>query len=184
MLNQKLQSDSIVGLRYRGISSGLPSVSRYRSGHMPSRMTVNRVTDNLSESDMETCSDSEGECYGARYSLEASPQDDKKHTAFLDARIGNTSGLGNFLERQGGQGGGFSAAHRGFADDESSESVSSSEVSSTPPRNNNGILLEKKFKLGTNFSGINMQSNIKTVQQVSAFNFCFVYHSPMCVHEC
>ncbi|KAI3462116.1 hypothetical protein Pfo_018779 [Paulownia fortunei] len=171
MSNQKLQSDSVVGLRYRGLSSGLPSVSRFRSGHMPSGMTVSRVTDNLSESDTDICSDSEGECFGARYSLEASPQDDKvpngsaKHSTFLNARFGKDSGLGNYLERQGGRGGGLSAAHRGFANDESSESVSSSEVSSTPPRSNNGIIIEKKFKLGANFSGMSLQSNTKTVQQ-------------------
>ncbi|KAL0396508.1 UNVERIFIED_CONTAM: hypothetical protein Scaly_0099200 [Sesamum calycinum] len=171
MSNQKLQSDPMVGLRYRGGSSALPSVSRFRSGHMPIGMTVGRVTDNLSESDMDTCSDSEGECYGARYSLEASPQDDKipngnaKHSAFMSARNGNASGFGNYLERQGARGGGYAAAHRGFVNDESSDSVSSSEVSSTPPRSNNGNVLEKKFKLGPNFSAINVQSSTETVKQ-------------------
>ncbi|KAL0423145.1 UNVERIFIED_CONTAM: hypothetical protein Sradi_0849300 [Sesamum radiatum] len=174
MSNQKLQSDPMVGLRYRGGSSALPSVSRFRSGHMPIGMTVGRVTDNLSESDMDTCSDSEGECYGARYSLEASPQDDKipngnaKHSAFMSARNGNASGFGNYLERQGARGGGYAAAHRGFVNDESSDSVSSSEVSSTPPRSKNGNVLEKKFKLGPNFSAINVQSSTETVKQHSS----------------
>ncbi|KAK6154180.1 hypothetical protein DH2020_013819 [Rehmannia glutinosa] len=77
MLNQKSQPDSIAGSRYRGLSPGLPSVSRFRSGHMPAGMAGSQVTDYLTESDMDTCSDSEGEGYGARYSLEASPQDDK-----------------------------------------------------------------------------------------------------------
>lgn len=169
MLNQKLQSDSVMGMRYRGNSSSLPPVSRFRSGHMPAGMTVNRVTDNLSESDMDTCSDSDGEGYGARYSLEASPQDDKvpSGSAKFGARSDSASGLGNYLERQGGRGGVFSAAHRGFADDESTESVSSSEVSSTPPRSNNVFVLERKIKLGANdLSGINSRSNIETLRQV------------------
>ncbi|PIN16970.1 hypothetical protein CDL12_10361 [Handroanthus impetiginosus] len=170
MSNQKLQSDSIVGVRYRGTASALPSVSRFRSGHMPAGMNVNRVIDNLSESEMDTCSDSEGECYGARYSLEASPQDDKvangstKHSAFLNGRIGNASGLANYYERPGGRGVGFSAAHRGFVNDES-ESVSSSELSSTPPTSNNSNILEKKIKLGNNFSSINVSSSSETVKQ-------------------
>ncbi|KAL2246652.1 UNVERIFIED_CONTAM: hypothetical protein Sindi_2517500 [Sesamum indicum] len=162
----------MVGLRYRGGSSALPSVSRFRSGHMPIGMTVGRVTDNLSESDMDTCSDSEGECYGARYSLEASPQDDKipngnaKHSTLLSARNGNASGFGNYLDRQGGRGGGYAAAHRGFVNDESSDSVSSSEVSSTPPRSNNVNVLQKKIKLGPNFSAINVQSSTETLKQL------------------
>ncbi|KAK4430529.1 hypothetical protein Salat_1353600 [Sesamum alatum] len=171
MSTQRLQSDAMAGLRYRGGSSALPSVSRFRSGHMPIGMTVGRVTDNLSESDMDTCSDSEGEGYGARYSLEASPQDDKipngnaKHCAFVSGRNGNASGFGSYLERQGGRGGGYAAAHRGILNDESSDSVSSSEVSSTPPRSNNGNVIGKKFKLGPNFSGINVHSSTETVKQ-------------------
>ncbi|KAK6125853.1 hypothetical protein DH2020_040401 [Rehmannia glutinosa] len=58
MSNQKLPSDSVIGLRYRGNSLGLPSASRHRSGHMHSGMNVSRRIDNLSESDIDT-SDSE-----------------------------------------------------------------------------------------------------------------------------
>lgn len=174
MSNQKLQSDSVAGLRYRGSSLGLPSVSRFRSGHMPSGMDVSRVIDNLSESDMDT-SDSESERYGARYSLEASPQDDKvpnggaRHNAFVNARSGIANSPGNYTDRQGGRGGGFSAAHRDFVYDESSESVTSSEVNSTPPRSNNGNLLEKKYNPGANPSGTSMRPNMTTVKQVRAF---------------
>ncbi|KAG8373426.1 hypothetical protein BUALT_Bualt11G0023000 [Buddleja alternifolia] len=155
MSNQKLQSD----YRYR---AGLPSVSRFRSGHMPN---VNRVTDNISDSDMDTCSDSDGENYGASYSLEASPQDDKipnggtKHNSggFVNSR----GGFGDYLERNGV---GLSAGNRrGFVNGDSSESVSSSEANSTPPRRGgNGVVLERKFKVGANF---NLQSDYETVKQ-------------------
>lgn len=174
MSNQKLQSDSFGGLRYRGSSLGLPSVSRFRSGHMPSGMSVSRVVDNLSESDMDV-SDSEDERYGARYSLESSPQDDKvpnggsKNDAFVNARGGDAF-PGNFSERMGGRGVGFSAAHRGFVYDDSSESVTSSEVNSTPPRGNNGILRERKSNTGANFTGTSMQPNNDSVQQVWEFS--------------
>ncbi|KAL9152336.1 hypothetical protein ABFS82_11G116000 [Erythranthe guttata] len=146
MMNQKSKSDSIPGLRYRAggaTPGGMPPVSRFRSGHMPAGMTVTASTHNLSDSEMDTCSDSEGD---GRYSLEASPQDDKvtygstKHHTFITSRQG---------------GGGVLFANR----DESSESVSSSGLSSTPPppRGKNGIVLEKKFNAGANFSGINLQ---------------------------
>ncbi|KAL7143913.1 hypothetical protein ABFS83_08G223200 [Erythranthe nasuta] len=155
MSHQKLQSDSVHGLRYRGSSLGLPSVSRYRSGHM----NVSRVINDLSESDMDT-SDSEDDRYGARYSPEASPQDDKvpsaKHSVYINAR---TTGGGGFSNN----------ANRGFVYDESSESATSSEVNSTPPRSksNNGVLLERKFDRGGNFFGTssNVQPNKDSLKQ-------------------
>ncbi|GFP85845.1 hypothetical protein PHJA_000728300 [Phtheirospermum japonicum] len=119
MLKHKLQSDS----KYRG--GIIPSVSRFRSGHMPLGMTT--VTrDYTSESDMDTCSDSDGE---RRYSLEASPQDDK---------VPNGR---RFL----------------FADDESSVSVSSSEVTTARGRRN-GVVVEKKFKAGAHFLNSNSET--------------------------
>ncbi|KAL6552141.1 hypothetical protein OROGR_008295 [Orobanche gracilis] len=142
----------VAGSRFRSNSLGLPFVSRYR---MPSGMNVNRVIDNLSVSDMDT-SDSEGEHYGARYSLEASPQDDKipnrgtKHNSVLNAYSSDASSRGNYLERLGGRAGGFSTAHRVY--DESSDSVSSSEVNLSPHRRNNGVL-EKDFNPGANIPG-------------------------------
>ncbi|KAL6575879.1 hypothetical protein OROHE_000350 [Orobanche hederae] len=144
----------VAGSRFRGNSLGLPSVSRYR---MPSGMNVNRVIDNLSESDMDT-SDSEGEHYGAHYSLEASPQDDimpnrgTKHNSIPNAYSSDASSRGNYSERLGGRAGGFSTAHRVY--DESSDSVSSSEVNFTPPRRNNGVL-KKDFNPGANIPGTN-----------------------------
>ncbi|XP_073289109.1 uncharacterized protein [Primulina huaijiensis] len=142
-------TDSMVGLRYRGLSSGMPSVSRFRSGHMPPGMNVSSVIDNLSDSEMDTCSDSEGEGYGARYSLESSPQDDKvsdgstKHNGFLNGR----------------------GARQGIIYDDSSESITSSEMNSTPPRSNNGVLGEKKLQSVVNASGISMQPKKETLKQ-------------------
>lgn len=139
------------GMRQRGGSSGMPSVSRFRSGYMPSGMTANRVTSNVSVSDMDTLSDSDGECYGSRYSPEASPQDDKlpngsaKHSVFHDLRGGNARG-------------GYSAV---FVEDDESSDASSSEVSPTPRRHTPGFVVQRKFKLGTNF-----QSNVETGRQV------------------
>ncbi|KAG6384861.1 hypothetical protein SASPL_153680 [Salvia splendens] len=157
MSNQRKQSDPVVGLRYRaGLSSGMPSVSRFRSGYMPTGLTSN-----VSESDMDTWSDSEGECYGTRYSPEASPQDDKLPNG---GRGGYASGIGNFLDRQGGRGGGYSTTHRGFGEDD--ESSVCSEASSIPqPRHERGSVLEKKFKAATNFSGISSWSNVETSRE-------------------
>ncbi|KAL6558737.1 hypothetical protein OROMI_019087 [Orobanche minor] len=144
MINQKLQSDS----RNRGTGHGLPSVSRFQSGHMPSGITTaSRVKTYMSESDMDTCSDSEVE---GRYSLEASPQDDKVPNGFLlNPRVGSTSG------------GGFSAARRGFIEEDvSSESASGSEAS-----RKNGFVVEKKFRMGANFRGTYSQSESESVQR-------------------
>lgn len=162
MSNQRKQSDPVVGLRYRaGLSSGMPSVSRFRSGYMPTG-----VTSNVSESDMDTWSDSEGECYGTRYSPEASPQDDKLPNG---GRGGYASGIGNFLDRQGGRGGGYSTTHRGFGEDDES-SVYSEASSIPPPRHERGTVLEKKFKAATNFSGISSLSNVETSREVRTFS--------------
>lgn len=167
MSKQKLHSDSVVGLRYRGNTLGLPSVSKFRSGHMPPGLNVSRVMESLSDSEMDT-SDSEGERYGARDSLEASPQDDK--VADNGARNGT---FVNYYDRVGGgRGGGLSASHRGPAYDESSESVTSSEVNSTPTSSNNGVAMEKRYNAGA--SSLSSQPN----KQVRAFvRLCFlVFH--------
>lgn len=171
MSKQKLHSDSVVGLRYRGGSLGLPSVSKFRSGHMPSGMNVNRVIDNLSESDMDT-SDSEGERYGARYSPEASPQDDKvanggaRHNYSVTARTAaGASSPGYCYDRVGGRGSGLSAAHRDSAYDDSSESVTSSEMNSTPASSNSGISLEKRYNPGENISSTSMEPHKQTMKQ-------------------
>ncbi|XP_047971704.1 uncharacterized protein LOC125214638 isoform X2 [Salvia hispanica] len=153
MTKHKLHSDSM-GLRYRGNSLGLPSVSKFRSGHMPS---VGRMIESLSDSDMDT-SDSEGGGYGARDSPEASPQDDK--LAGGGARQnGFANAPGNYYDRVG---------HRGSAYDESSESVASSEVNSTPDTtSSNSVSVEKRYNAGADPSSTSVQPNRQTLRQGS-----------------
>lgn len=60
----------------------MPSIVNYQSGHLPSGVIpISRATpvkdDIKSMSDIDTSSDSENEAYGAQYSVETSPQDDK-----------------------------------------------------------------------------------------------------------
>lgn len=125
---------------------------------MPPPINVSSVIENLSESEMDTCSDSEDEGYGARYSLESSPQDDKvpdgstKYNGFLNGR----------------------GARQGIIYDDSSESITSSEVNSTPPRSNNGVLGEEKLQSGVNASGIVMQPKKETVKQVRILNLRYL----------
>ncbi|XP_027078388.1 uncharacterized protein LOC113778164 [Coffea eugenioides] len=81
------QADHVVGLRNQsrgGRGFGLPSATRFQSGHLPSGiipvsrgMPVKNGAGIGSESDMDTSSDSDSEAYGGRYSVETSPQDDK-----------------------------------------------------------------------------------------------------------
>ncbi|KAL1569676.1 hypothetical protein AAHA92_01126 [Salvia divinorum] len=148
MIKDKLHSDSVMGLRYRGNSLGLPSVSKFRSGHMSS---VSRMMESLSDSDMDT-SDSEGGGYGARDSPEASPQDDKVANDFA-----NTPG--NYYDR-------IIVGNHGSAYDESSESVTSSEVNSTPDTtSSNSISVKKQYNAGANPSNTSVQPNTQTLRQ-------------------
>lgn len=60
---------------------GLPPPSKFSSGHLPpgvvpiSQVFPGEATNSASENDMST--DSDGEVYGGRYSLDSSPQDDR-----------------------------------------------------------------------------------------------------------
>ncbi|XVF57370.1 hypothetical protein PTKIN_Ptkin06aG0200000 [Pterospermum kingtungense] len=72
--------DPITNIRTGGRNFGLPSATKFRSGHLPSTaMPVSSTTligDNDSAS--EVSSDSEEDTvYGGRYSLDSSPQDDR-----------------------------------------------------------------------------------------------------------
>ncbi|XP_022863818.1 uncharacterized protein LOC111383866 [Olea europaea var. sylvestris] len=133
--------------RYGARNSGLPSVSRFQSGHMPSgvvpvsrAVNAGKVLDNSSGSDMDMGSDSDDEFSGARYSLETSPQDNKipnggaKYKDSLNGRMDDAGSHRNHLNSLEGRGGRFPAACRGFVFDEPSDSVTSSEVNSTLPR--------------------------------------------------
>ncbi|XP_059642033.1 uncharacterized protein LOC132283986 [Cornus florida] len=75
MSTQRLRSDPLVGLRNHGQGFKLPSAAKFQSGHLPSKVIpVARAVpvssnDNGSGSDMDVCSDSDDEVYGAQNSL-------------------------------------------------------------------------------------------------------------------
>ncbi|XP_051117593.1 uncharacterized protein LOC127242192 [Andrographis paniculata] len=139
---------------YRSRSSSMPSVTRFRSGLMPSAMGGGRVTGSISVSDTDTYSDSDdGEGYGGRYSLEASPQDDKISNSSSNPSSYTNGRAGNFSDRAAARNIGFSGVRRGIVDDESSESGMSSDVSSILHRKNQGVVLERRFTARSNFSG-------------------------------
>ncbi|XP_023750462.1 uncharacterized protein LOC111898824 [Lactuca sativa] len=78
MSNQQPQI-SPISSRNMGRGFGLPPPSKFRSGHLPGIVPISQVlpgedTDSASENDMST--DSEGEVYGGRYSLDSSHPDD------------------------------------------------------------------------------------------------------------
>ncbi|CAI9291706.1 unnamed protein product [Lactuca saligna] len=78
MSNQQPQINPISS-RNMGRGFGLPPASKFRSGHLPGIVPISQVlpgedTDSASENDMST--DSEGEVYGGRYSLDSSHPDD------------------------------------------------------------------------------------------------------------
>lgn len=84
MPSRRLQADPLIGLKSHGRGFGLPSRTKFQSGHLPSGIVpvsraipVSTGNEIGSESDMDTSSDSESEVYGGRYSIETSPQDDK-----------------------------------------------------------------------------------------------------------
>ncbi|XP_051126770.1 uncharacterized protein LOC127248464 isoform X2 [Andrographis paniculata] len=147
MSNQKLQFDSVYVSRCRGTSPVLPSVSRFRSGYLPSGVNVNPVMVNQSDSDMDTFDSSEeDQHFGARYSLESSPQDDK-----IDGGISQhnktVGGVGNCIERQGGRCG-------AVVDDESSPKVTSKASKRVTCA---ATILEPKIHLAPNSSSSNVQ---------------------------
>ena len=94
------QADHVVGLRNQsrgGRGFGLPSATRFQSGHLPSGiipvsrgMPVKNGAGIGSESDMDTSSDSDSEAYGGRYSVETSPQDDKFVNGVLFSKAVNS----------------------------------------------------------------------------------------------
>ncbi|KAL8226322.1 hypothetical protein R6Q57_016154 [Mikania cordata] len=69
-----------ISSRNGNLRFGLPPASKFRSGHLPGVIPISQVLpgediDSASENDMST--DSDGEVYGGRYSLDSSPQDDR-----------------------------------------------------------------------------------------------------------
>ncbi|KAG5529575.1 hypothetical protein RHGRI_030085 [Rhododendron griersonianum] len=117
-------SDPVFG-KY-GLSHKMPSTAKFQSGHLPSGIIpVSKAVPvaSGSGSDMDTCSDSDDDVvYGARYSLDSSPQDDKipigvgpMHTNYVN-RNANYATVS--VRKQG----------HGIGDGDSSDSVTSSRV--------------------------------------------------------
>lgn len=84
MPSQRLKPDPVIGLKNHGSGFGLPSATKFQSGHLPSgiiplsrAIPVSGGNDIGAGSDMDTSSDSDSDVYGGRYSIETSPQDDK-----------------------------------------------------------------------------------------------------------
>ncbi|KAM7514512.1 hypothetical protein LguiA_004095 [Lonicera macranthoides] len=154
--SQRPRIDPISNMRIG--SRGLPPPGKFRSGHLsgviPARTIPNDVDESVSASDNDMTSDSEGEVYGGRYSLDSSPQDDRIPTNATAQRFTSerrpeyasdnlysgdvsssreTIGQGrvNVAQRV------MRGAHRypvgsnGYTEDESDDSVSSSEFSTT-----------------------------------------------------
>ncbi|KAJ4828822.1 hypothetical protein Tsubulata_041098 [Turnera subulata] len=92
-----------------GLASALPSGAKFQNGHLTadavpvSRVLPVRGNYGRSGSDMATSSDSEDDTYGARYSLETSPQDDRIPSASVhtSGRYGYTRNHEPFLQKKG-----------------------------------------------------------------------------------
>ncbi|KAI4307474.1 hypothetical protein L6164_030656 [Bauhinia variegata] len=154
--NSNLRSNGIKSGSGRGF--GLPPPAKFRSGHLPASAipvsTSIRVEkdDSATNSDNDATTDSEGEIYGGRYSLDSSPQDHRVPN-------GTTMRYGNLTHRRPRYGsdytysevsssretlmgrhgvvrdpvarGAANARQDGYTEDESSDSAASSEFSTT-----------------------------------------------------
>ncbi|KAI8000219.1 hypothetical protein LOK49_LG09G02077 [Camellia lanceoleosa] len=140
---------------------GLPSPSKFRSGHLSGVIPVSRalptdVDDIGSASDNDLTTDSE-QTYGGRYSLDSSsPQDDGDHTNAASKRYYNSAqrqtryasdsvysgdvsssretigrGNGNVAERLMRGANRYPVGRNGYSEDDISDSAASSEFSST-----------------------------------------------------
>lgn len=157
-LNPGRGIDPITNIRNGGRGFGLPPPSKFRSGHLPpsaihlSTVLPGKANDSGSGSDDDMSTDTEGEVYGGRYSLDSSPQDDRRiprHgkpsqrqasdytysdvNSSMETVVGRQ---GNAAERFVRENGRYHSAS-GYTEDESSDSAASSEFSSTQVGSNN-----------------------------------------------
>lgn len=156
-----------------GRGFGLPPPSKFRSGHLPpSTIPVSRTipggNDDIesgSDNENDLTTDSEGEVYGGRYSLDSSPPDDRipnnaahryGKTSQAQPRYASDSmysdvsssmetvgrAYGNVAERLLSRNGRHPVGQNGngFTEDESSDSAASSEFSTTQVGSINGGL--------------------------------------------
>ncbi|KAA8546741.1 hypothetical protein F0562_003170 [Nyssa sinensis] len=184
MLTKRLQSDSLVGRRNRGRELGLPS------GAIPVFQAIPLSgNDSGSGSDMDTSSDSDDEVYGARYSVDSSPQDEKfsngvspRYTNSLHWHANNANDLvhsrcsssrdtiqpkkGHVVERSRGVGNRYPVSRPGLTDDELSDLVASSEVSSAIFSSTNGNVPHQGKHTSEGYcSRVHTQPNVKTASK-------------------
>ncbi|CAI0447971.1 unnamed protein product [Linum tenue] len=156
-------------------SSRLPPPSKFRSGHLPNAaIPVSRA---IPAGDTE--SDDDDDVYGGgRYSLDSSPQDDKKfpnsNSSYSYSDV--SSSMETVAGRNGNVGGrsALGSAFRGFSgggrsvnteeDDEESDSASSSEFSTTQTGSLNGAIPGSKLRFSEgNASTVPSQANVGSV---------------------
>ncbi|KAH7860036.1 hypothetical protein Vadar_008426 [Vaccinium darrowii] len=124
-----------------GLSHKMPSAAKFQSGHLPSGIIPGSKAIPVaggSESDMEICSDSDDdEVYGARYSLDSSPQDDEVSFGVSPIHANNVRRNASYATMVDGKKG------HGIQGGDSSDSIASSRgyyqsVRSQPNENRKG----------------------------------------------
>lgn len=166
--NQRPLNDPILNIRNSSRGFGLPPPSKFRSGHLPvgaipvSRAIPGEADDSGSGSDNDITTDSEGEVYGGRYSLDSSPQDGRvayrytkppeRRSQYVSDMFSDVSssretiGLvkGHFGDKILSGNGRYSVGKNVYTEDESSDSAASSEFSSTQVASNSGTVPPNK----------------------------------------
>ncbi|CAI9111124.1 OLC1v1011265C1 [Oldenlandia corymbosa var. corymbosa] len=161
MPSQRLQSDPAMGMRNQSLAGrgrGLPSTTKYRSGHLPSGVIpVSRAIpvkggDIKSGSDMDTSSDSEIEAYG---SVETSPQDDK----YTNGKLGKLSG------NHGRQAKRDAVMQPSFLDDEVSHMTMNSVRNPAASRSTSSSVSDDTSE--AYYFNVDLQPKVKIAKQVS-----------------
>ncbi|GMP25913.1 hypothetical protein CsSME_00002565 [Camellia sinensis var. sinensis] len=164
----------------------MPSPAKFHSGYLPSRVIPVSPAIPVggngggSGSDMDLSSDSDDEVYGARYSLDTSPQDDKiyngtgpKSTNSVVRKINyandpvhsELSSSRDRIERKQGR------CLEKLGDDESSVSVASSEATSTLFRSgNDSVGHQGRCSSAGYYPSVHSQPNVKTTAKQELFD--------------
>ncbi|XP_057973118.1 uncharacterized protein LOC131161393 isoform X2 [Malania oleifera] len=166
MSSYRTRIDPVTGVGSAGRGFAMPPPAKFRSGHLPlgaiPRPIPDDTGDSVSGSDPDLSTDSEGEGYGGRYSLDSSPQDGRIPNGSVlrrrkplqgrppygsDYMYSDVSSSMETVGRRAGSGaerlavgsGRYPVGVNGYSEDEDelSNSVSSSEFSSTQVESNN-----------------------------------------------
>ncbi|KAJ7965795.1 Pesticidal crystal cry8Ba protein [Quillaja saponaria] len=178
----------------------LPPPSTFRSGHLPekaipiSRTITVDVDDSGSNSDNDVSTDSEDEVYGARYSLDSSPQGNRVPNS-TSQKYGNlaqrqphygsdytysevSSSRETLVGRHGAQGerlargtGKYPIRQNGYTEDESSDSAASSEFSTTQVGSMNGTLPRTRAYVSKGYaSSVHSRVNVESAAEKDSFS--------------